>query len=320
MYYSNFLLLKVESPKQDSRPFNVRLPPRTRLPTRTKPTRDRERVLSPERPSLLTRPGLKATKPAIENSSKAKDSSPNISSPFSFNDLLSTKSTTFTPTTTPRKELKVRFTSSTEKSSQTEITPIIKEFSDTSGKKVTQSPDIDLLLNIFETTTVLSYTPKATTIAEEKQTLEKTKFRFTPRPVPSTSSISDSKLTSISTSERVVPKRPFTQKPRKTKPSPPIPIEYEYVYDDYRDNGALGGSLGDLAFLTNKAEIRADGSIECTDTGYFPHPESCKKFISCSKTVRGYLRGWVYTCPQELVFDPVGGMCNWTETVDCLAK
>ena len=60
-----------------------------------------------------------------------------------------------------------------------------------------------------------------------------------------------------------------------------------------------------------------DGSVTCFDTGYFPHPESCKRFISCSKGVRGLLRGWVYTCPQQLVFDPVGGMCNWAEAVDC---
>lgn len=82
-------------------------------------------------------------------------------------------------------------------------------------------------------------------------------------------------------------------------------------------DGALTGTLGDLASLTDKAVLMSDGSVQCYDTGYFAHPDSCKKFISCSKTVRGLVRGWVYTCPQNLVFDPVGGMCNWAEAVDC---
>ena len=120
-------------------------------------------------------------------------------------------------------------------------------------------------------------------------------------------------LTTTTSKPRVV-KRPTTTR----APLPP-PVEYEYVYDYYEDpTGALGGSLGQLASLTEKAILLPDGSVECYDTGYFPHPENCKSFISCSKTVRGFLRGWTYTCPQELVFDPVGGMCNWTEAVDCL--
>ncbi|XP_042218048.1 proteoglycan 4-like isoform X5 [Homarus americanus] len=90
---------------------------------------------------------------------------------------------------------------------------------------------------------------------------------------------------------------------------------YDYYYEDL--DGALTGTLGQLATLTEKAKLMADGSVQCHDTGYFAHPDSCKKFISCSKTVRGLVRGWVYTCPQQLVFDPVGGMCNWAESVDC---
>ncbi|XP_045127406.1 proteoglycan 4-like isoform X2 [Portunus trituberculatus] len=90
---------------------------------------------------------------------------------------------------------------------------------------------------------------------------------------------------------------------------------YDYYYDDL--DGVLTGTLGDLASLTDKAVLLPDGSVQCYDTGYFVHPHSCKKFISCSKTVRGLVRGWVYTCPQNLVFDPVGGMCNWAEAVDC---
>uniref|UniRef100_A0A2P2I1P3 Mucin-5AC-like n=1 Tax=Hirondellea gigas TaxID=1518452 RepID=A0A2P2I1P3_9CRUS len=110
-------------------------------------------------------------------------------------------------------------------------------------------------------------------------------------------------------------------KPRPTTWRPPTQIA-DYVYDDYFYDditGALGGTLGELAELTAKALLLPGGKVQCYDTGYFAHPESCKKFISCSKTVRGAVRGWVYTCPQNLVFDPVGGMCNWAEAVDCEA-
>lgn len=82
----------------------------------------------------------------------------------------------------------------------------------------------------------------------------------------------------------------------------------------------MGGTLGQLAVVQDKAILQPDGSVICYDTGYFGHPDSCKKFISCSKTVRGVVRGWVYTCPDRLVFDPVGGMCNWAEAVDCVAR
>lgn len=314
---------KVESSKQDPRPFVVRLPPRTRIPSRTKPTRDRDRVLPSRRPSVLSRPILSATEPSVESTPNETESTSKSSSPsFSFNDLLSTKSVVSTTTKTPSREFRLRFTPSTEKSStQTQTSPLSQtELSETTDKIPSSSPDVEFLLNLFETTTAQPKTPKTSAATETIQT-EKTKLRFTPRPVVSLTSKAKSK-TIVSTTERVIPRRTSTQVTKPAKTSLLSPNEYEYVYDDYDylGNGALGGSLGDLASLTNKAVIRADGSIVCSDTGYFPHPESCKKFISCSKTVRGHLRGWVYTCPQELVFDPVGGMCNWTETVDCLAK
>lgn len=109
--------------------------------------------------------------------------------------------------------------------------------------------------------------------------------------------------------------------PRSSTLRPPSRIAdyvYDYFYDD-DSTGALGGTLGELAELTEKALLLPGGNVKCYDTGYFAHPDSCKKFISCSKTVRGAVRGWVYTCPQQLVFDPVGGMCNWAEAVDCKA-
>lgn len=315
---------KVESSKQDSRPLILKLPSRTRIPLRTQPTRDRDRALPSRRPSVLSRPVLKPTEPSTESAQKEKESTPKSSSPpFSFNDLLSTKSIVSSTTKSQSREFRLRFTTSTEKSPhQIQTTPLSKtESPETTDKISSSSPNIDFLLNLFEASTAEPKTSKTPAATETNQALEETKFRFTPRPVVRLSSTPESKTTFISTTERAIPKRPSPRIPKTTKSPSLSPNEYEYVYDDYDlGNGALGGSLGDLASLSNKAVIRADGSIECSDTGYFPHPESCKKFISCSKTVRGYLRGWVYTCPQELVFDPVGGMCNWTETVDCLAK
>ncbi|XP_063589791.1 mucin-2-like isoform X5 [Penaeus indicus] len=136
---------------------------------------------------------------------------------------------------------------------------------------------------------------------------------------------------------RTTTPRPSTTRPPPRSPRPPRPVTqrappapvgpaassiiggdyFDYYYDDL-EQGALTGTLGQLATLTEKAVLMPDGSVTCYDTGYFAHPESCKKFISCSKTVRGLVRGWVYTCPQQLVFDPVGGMCNWAEAVDCI--
>ena len=133
------------------------------------------------------------------------------------------------------------------------------------------------------------------------------------RPIP--------RVTAPPSSTRPKPNRGGGRQPRPRSSTyrPPSRIadyESDYFYDD---NGALGGTLGELAELTEKALLLPDGKVQCYDTGYFAHPDSCKKFISCAKTVRGVVRGWVYTCPQQLVFDPVGGMCNWAEAVDCKA-
>ncbi|KAK4872514.1 hypothetical protein RN001_014543 [Aquatica leii] len=53
--------------------------------------------------------------------------------------------------------------------------------------------------------------------------------------------------------------------------------------------------------------IDAYGNIRCLDKGNFPHPASCKRFISCARIDSGDMIGWEYTCPKNLSFDPVGG-------------
>ncbi|XP_057672253.1 uncharacterized protein LOC130903899 [Diorhabda carinulata] len=66
-----------------------------------------------------------------------------------------------------------------------------------------------------------------------------------------------------------------------------------------------------------KVLLHGNGLIECLDQGNFPHPASCKKFISCSKMENGKMIGWEYTCPRNLSFDPIGGICNWSTDVLC---
>ncbi|CAG4959229.1 unnamed protein product [Parnassius apollo] len=66
-----------------------------------------------------------------------------------------------------------------------------------------------------------------------------------------------------------------------------------------------------------KVIVRGKRNIECLDIGNFPHPSSCKKFITCARTKSGTLRGTEYTCPTGLLFDPVKSICNWPAEVKC---
>lgn len=52
--------------------------------------------------------------------------------------------------------------------------------------------------------------------------------------------------------------------------------------------------------LQVKVIIHDAGIIECLDQGNFPHPLSCRKFISCAKMEIGGVVGWEYTCPKGL--------------------
>lgn len=59
-------------------------------------------------------------------------------------------------------------------------------------------------------------------------------------------------------------------------------------------------SLPFRLFKQVKVIIHEAGAIECLDQGNFPHPLSCRKFISCAKMeIKGVI-GWEYTCPKGL--------------------
>lgn len=72
-----------------------------------------------------------------------------------------------------------------------------------------------------------------------------------------------------------------------------------------------------LLHLQVKVILHDAGIIECLDQGNFPHPLSCRKFISCAKMEIGGVVGWEYTCPKGLSYDPVGGICNWAAGLGC---
>merc|ERR1711902_480110 len=67
--------------------------------------------------------------------------------------------------------------------------------------------------------------------------------------------------------------------------------------------------------------ILENGKPVCNDVGVFPHPGSCRKFVTCSRRAVGSgIVGWVYECPSYLAFDPVGGRCNWANEFVCAEK
>ncbi|XP_044257284.1 uncharacterized protein LOC123006669 isoform X3 [Tribolium madens] len=86
--------------------------------------------------------------------------------------------------------------------------------------------------------------------------------------------------------------------------------EYDY-YDD--EQMSILGKIPEHS----KVLLHSNGVIECLDQGNFPHPLSCKKFISCAKMENGNVLGWEYTCPKNLSFDPIGGICNWSAGLGC---
>ncbi|CAH2048860.1 unnamed protein product, partial [Iphiclides podalirius] len=89
------------------------------------------------------------------------------------------------------------------------------------------------------------------------------------------------------------------------------PIDAFDYYDDSQEKVVQKYEEGTKVILHGK------GRIECLDIGNFPHPSSCKKFISCARMEGGSLLGWEYVCPKGLSFDPVGGICNWSAGLGC---
>ncbi|XP_076290346.1 uncharacterized protein LOC143213900 isoform X3 [Lasioglossum baleicum] len=101
------------------------------------------------------------------------------------------------------------------------------------------------------------------------------------------------------------PQQNATSRPRR-----PQVIDYDY-YEDEEEPVVGKSTFNGKLFLTSQ------GSIRCLDQGNFPHPYSCRKFITCARMVNGLVIGAEYTCPDKLSYDPVGGICNWSAGLGC---
>lgn len=112
---------------------------------------------------------------------------------------------------------------------------------------------------------------------------------------------------------RRIPAKPFEKVSKEPKRKYRPIANYDY-YDDNDEKMATKYVEG------TKVVMHENGNIECLDIGNFPHPTSCKKFISCARIENGSLLGWEYICPKGLSFDPVGGICNWSAGLGCNEK
>ncbi|KAF7990451.1 hypothetical protein HCN44_000256 [Aphidius gifuensis] len=94
------------------------------------------------------------------------------------------------------------------------------------------------------------------------------------------------------------------------KPRQAAIIDYDYYVDE-------DSKLSLKPELKNKIYITPVGRIGCLDQGTFAHPTSCKKFITCTQMANKKITPTEYTCPANLSFDPVGGICNWSAGIGC---
>ncbi|CAG0902208.1 unnamed protein product, partial [Cyprideis torosa] len=104
----------------------------------------------------------------------------------------------------------------------------------------------------------------------------------------------------------------------------PVELDYDDYYEgDLAPEAGTGNKF--LEYYDNilhlnidkKLETLPDGRLRCLEPGLWPHPRHCKKFVSCVRMEDNSLRGWIYSCPSHLAFDPVGGMCTWNDETLC---
>lgn len=118
----------------------------------------------------------------------------------------------------------------------------------------------------------------------------------------------------LSTTNKFIVRKIKTQAFEKINPSVSSTYRPLSEYDYYDDEQA---SILSKIPEHSKVLLHSNGVIECLDQGNFPHPISCKKFIYCAKMETGNVLGWEYTCPKNLSFDPIGGICNWSAGLGC---
>ncbi|GAB0097299.1 uncharacterized protein DMENIID0001_129320 [Sergentomyia squamirostris] len=174
-------------------------------------------------------------------------------------------------------------------------------------------------------------TPKETIIFRDVSPLKRFDLSTTRKPPTTTTTRSISKRPSTTRSQQLISRRPKVPEafdkiiPRRSQrlqsSSPRSDQEFisrtyrpaiDYDYYDDEDDRIIGKSNSQV-----KVILHGHGIIECLDQGNFPHPLSCRKFISCAKMENGGVVGWEYTCPKGLSYDPVGGICNWAAGLGC---
>ncbi|XP_045490770.1 mucin-5AC isoform X2 [Pieris rapae] len=152
-----------------------------------------------------------------------------------------------------------------------------------------------------QTTTTKKSPPRRKTIYRRISTTLKTPVAETPKP------------RSTRKPFEKIPEKEIESEKEVVKASGPKKSEFDY-YDDDQEK------IGVKYEKETKVILDGTGNIECLDIGNFPHPSSCKKFISCARIRGGSVLGWEYICPKGLSFDPVGGICNWSAGLGCQEK
>lgn len=76
------------------------------------------------------------------------------------------------------------------------------------------------------------------------------------------------------------------------------------------------------AFLKDQNQKATKGNQEAApntppkcpagESGLFPHPTDCKKFLSCA-----HGRTFVMDCGPGTAFNPASSICDWPKNVDC---
>lgn len=139
---------------------------------------------------------------------------------------------------------------------------------------------------------------------------EFTRLPTTPTLITQTQNVASSSPRGLQPQEysRLMPNPPPRPQTVELIAGPAPGPEYDY-YD--------AGVLSQLP-PNSKVLVLPSGAVQCLDRGNFPHPGSCKKFISCYEGGVGEgVIGWEYTCPRGLSFDPIGGICNWSAGLGC---
>ncbi|GAB6018387.1 hypothetical protein CHUAL_000103 [Chamberlinius hualienensis] len=86
----------------------------------------------------------------------------------------------------------------------------------------------------------------------------------------------------------------------------------EYYYDYEAVDGAVID--GEFEGLT----LDVEGVLECLETGVYPHPTDCDKYVSCAQELTHKFTAYTYKCPLGQLYDEFTGRCLDEQNVDCV--